>query len=108
MKFQVTSDNIDVSDSMVAMVHDKFDRLAGRYGHLPEDACHARVVINSVPVDSFAIRVVANINGKEYFTDETAVSVEHALIACVEELLRMTTKEQDRDWEAARKAKGKV
>ncbi len=108
MKFQVTSTNIEVSDSMVSLVEQKFERLASRYANLPEDACYARVVIDTVHDGAFAVKVVANLNGKEYFTDETDNSLEHALLECVEELLRMIEKDQDRDWEAARKAKGKV
>lgn len=93
MLYQITSDNIDLSPSMEALTKEKFERLENRTGHLPEGSCFARVVLNSVPDDQFEVRVNLDLSGKEYFSDETAFTLENALVVVVEELLDMIEKD---------------
>jgi ribosome-associated translation inhibitor RaiA len=93
MQYQITSDNIDLSPSMEALTKEKFERIESRIRHLPEGSCFARVVLNSVPDDQFEVRVNLDLSGKEYFSDETAFTLENALVVVVEELLEMIEKD---------------
>jgi len=108
MIYQISSDNIEMSESMQVLTKEKFSRLESRVEQFDPDSVTLRVVINSVPEDKFEVKVVANINGKEYFTDESHSSLEHAIVECVSEVIRMVDKDQQKDWEEIRKAKGKV
>lgn len=93
MQYQITSDNIDLSPSMDALTKEKFERIESRIKHLPEGSCFARVVLNTVPDDQFEVKVNLDLSGKEYFSDETAFSLENALVVVVEELLEMIEKD---------------
>ena len=108
MQYQISSDNIEMSESIQILTKEKFERLETRVSHLDEDAVQVRVVINVAPEDKFEIKVVANINGKEYFTDETNASMEHGLIECVSELIRMIDKDQEKNWDQVREVRGKA
>lgn len=93
MIYQITSDNIDLSPSMETLTKDKFERVQSRVKHFPQDACFARIVLNSAPKEQFTIKAELDINGKTYFSDETDFSLEAALIKTVEELLQMMEKD---------------
>jgi ribosome-associated translation inhibitor RaiA len=93
MNYQITSDNIAISPSMETLTKDKFERIESRYKDYPADSCFARVVLNTAPDNMFYVKVDLNINGKEYFSDETEYSLEAGLIKVVEELLEMIEKD---------------
>lgn len=93
MQYQITSDNIELSPSMEDLTKEKFERIENRVKHLPEDSCFARVVLNSVPEEQFEVKVNLDLSGKEYFSDETAYTLENALVEVVEELLQMIEKD---------------
>ena len=93
MQYQITSDNIDISSSMEALTKEKFERIESRIKHLPEGSCFARVVLNAVQDNHFEVKVNLDLSGKEYFSDETAFSLENALVVVVEELLQMLEKD---------------
>jgi len=93
MKYQITSDNIALSPSMETLTKDKFERIEKRTKHLPDDACFARIVINSVPQNMFSVNIKLDFNGKEYFSDQTEYTLEAALIKVVDELLEMMEKD---------------
>jgi len=93
MQYQIASDNIDISPSMEVLTKEKFERIESRIKHLPEGSCFSRVVLNTVPDDQFEVRVNLDISGKEYFSDETAFTLENALVVVVEELLEMIEKD---------------
>ncbi|MBW6441353.1 HPF/RaiA family ribosome-associated protein [Patescibacteria group bacterium] len=93
MQYQITSDNIDLSPSMEALTKEKFERIEARTDNLPEGSRFARVVLNSVPDDQFEVKVNLILSGKEYFSDETAFTLENALVVVVEELLDMIEKD---------------
>ena len=67
MQYQITSDNIDLSPSMEVLTKEKFERIEGRFKHLPEGSCFARVVLNSVPDGQFEVKASLDLSGKEYF-----------------------------------------
>jgi len=93
MKYQITSDNIDLSPSMETLTKNKFERIESRTKHLPQDSCFARIVLNTAPENLFSVKVNLDLNGKEYYSDESDFTLEAALIKVVEELLEMMEKD---------------
>lgn len=93
MQYQITSDNIDISQSMEVLTKEKFERIEARVKHLPEGSCFARVVLNTAPDNKFQVKANLDLSGKEYFSDETSFSLENALVETVEELLEMIEKD---------------
>jgi len=93
MQYQITSDNIELSPSMEALTKEKFERIESRVKHLPEGSCFARVVLNTIPEEKFEAKVNLDLSGKEYFSDESAFTLENALVEVVEELLQMIEKD---------------
>jgi len=93
MKYQISSDNMELTPSMETLTKEKFERIETRTKHVPEDSCFARIVLNSVPEDKFYVKVNLDLSGKEYFSDEDDFTLEGALIKVVEELLEMMEKD---------------
>ena len=94
MKYQITSDNIELTPSMETLTKQKFERLENKMKDFAEDTKHARVVINTAPEGMFLVKAQVKVGNKEYFSDETSFSVEAALIKMVEELFQMMEKEK--------------
>lgn len=94
MKYQITSDNIELTPSMEALTKEKFERLENKTRDYDEETKHARVVLNTAPDGRFAVKVEMKVGGKEYFSDETDFSLEGALIKTVEEIFQMMEKEK--------------
>ena len=94
MKYQITSDNIDLSPSMEELTKGKFERIENRIKSFPEEQTHTRVVLNSAPDGMFTVKAKLNVNGKEYFSDETDFSLEGALIKTVEEIVQMIERDK--------------
>jgi ribosomal subunit interface protein len=112
MKYQITSDNIQISPSMETLTKEKFARIENRLKDIPEGSKSIRVVLNGKKDDKFTVKVVADMNGKEYFSDETDFSLESAIIKTVEELLRMMEEDKSKNhrikekaWEEIRESK---
>src|SRR3989344_4208020 len=95
MTYQITSDNIDLSESMKELAKEKLSKIESRFPNLTEDEKLFRVVMNSAPNEMFSIKVEAELGGKSYFSDETSYTLENALVATVEEIERMIKKESD-------------
>jgi len=112
MNYQIKSDNIELSASMEALAKKKVERLEHRLRDFPDDAKSVRVVLNSAPGGQFCIKIIVVAGGKEYFTDETGFTLEHALVGAVEELDRMLEKNKigsrsakAKEWEESREEK---
>ena len=107
MDYQITSDNIDLSPSMVELAKSKLSKLENKISDIPQESRTFRVVMNSAPNQNFSVKVELLLNGKKFFTDETSFSLESALILSVEELERMIEKEQNhsRKWSVKRAGK---
>jgi ribosome-associated translation inhibitor RaiA len=93
MKYQISSDNLELTPSMETLAKEKFERIETRTKHIPEDSCFARIVLNSAPENKFYVKVNLDLSGKEYFSDEEDFTLEGALIKVVEELLEMMEKD---------------
>jgi ribosomal subunit interface protein len=94
MNYQITSDNIDMSPSMENLVREKFGRLESHIRKPDLEVSSVRVVLNKASgVDKdFTVKAVVKLPKKEYFSDETSYSLEHAVVKTVEELDRMMRK----------------
>jgi ribosome-associated translation inhibitor RaiA len=96
MKYQITSDNIDLSKSMQALTKQKFERLENKTRDFADDSKHARVVLDKAPDGRFIVKAQFKVGGREYFSDETDFSLEGALIKTVEEIFQMMEREKTR------------
>jgi ribosome-associated translation inhibitor RaiA len=101
MQYQISSDNMEMTPSMESLAKQKFSRIENRIKHVPEGSKSARIVMNTAPTEMFQVRVNLNINGKDYFSDETDYTLESALIKTVEELVVMMEKDMDYSKEGA-------
>jgi ribosome-associated translation inhibitor RaiA len=65
--------------------------------------------MNKMPDNTFEVKLLITVRGKEYFTDEADYLLETALVKAVDELERMLKKEKiivsAQEWEQAREAK---
>ena len=98
MQYQISSDNIQMSESMIALTKEKFSKIESRLKHIPVEEQFARVVINSAPENTFEVKAIITFRKKEYFSDESDFTLETALIRVVNELTRMMEKDKDK-WE---------
>jgi ribosome-associated translation inhibitor RaiA len=105
MKYQITSDNIEISKSMQALAKEKFERLENKTRDFPDDSKHARVVLDKAPDGRFTVKAKFKVGGREYFSDETDFSLEGALIKTVEEIFQMMEKEKT---QVSRRRKPKI
>ena len=108
MNIQVTSDNIDVSPSMIELAKLKLSRIDDRFPDVPEDAKEARVVMNVLPDENFEVKMELIIDGKKYFSQHIDFSMETAVIETVEEIARQMEKEKsiiEKEWEEKREIK---
>lgn len=108
MIIQVTSDNIEVSPSMIELSKQKLARIDDRFPDVPEDSKTARVVLNFLPGENFEAKLDLVIRGKEYFSQHTDFSLETAIIEAVEELDRQMEREKtiiEKEWDEKRQMK---
>ncbi len=109
MNYQITSDNIEISESMKELVYLKMQKLERRWESVHEGSKSVRVVLNSAPDKTFMVKIEATINGEPYFTEEAGFELETALVDAVEELDRIYRKDKDYDqkqqWQQAREEK---
>ena len=98
MQYQISSDNIQMSESMIALTKEKFSKIESRLKHIPVEEQFARVVINSAPENTFEVKAIITFRKKEYFSDESDFTLETALIRVVNELTRMMEKDKEK-WE---------
>jgi len=107
MDYQITSDNIQISESMKELAKSKLTKLETRLKEIPDGSKSFRVVLNGAPDEKFEVKVEAVINGKQYFSEETDYSLESALVLVVEELNKQFEKSKmyEQNWEEKREAK---
>ncbi len=107
MNYQITSDNIQISESMKVLAKEKLAKFEGRLADIPEESKSVRVVLNTSPNECFAVKVELTVNGQTFFTDETEHTLETALVNAVLELERQITKSKyfEKDWEEQRESK---
>lgn len=109
MKYQITSDNIEISDSMVALAKQKLSKLEPKLAGAPEELKSVRAVLNSAPLEKFEVKLELTLGKKKFFAEEIDFALETALIAATEDLDRQLEKlrtSDERGWEAQRELKG--
>src|SRR3989344_7035141 len=109
MNIQLTSDNIEVTESMKILAEQKIKKLEPRLSDMAEDLQNIRVVLNTGPGDDeFNSKIEFYYNGKELFAKEVNYSIESALISAVEAIERQLNKEKTKEtenWEEKRDTK---
>lgn len=109
MKYQITSDNIEISESMKALAIDKFSKIEKRLTEKEKEEALARIVLNkSGADDEFRVKIDLSYGGKKYFASEKDYSLESAIIKSVTEVERMRKKDDISyydDWNTSRKIK---
>jgi ribosome-associated translation inhibitor RaiA len=109
MQYQITSDNIEISDSMKSLAIEKFKKIEKRLTEKEEEEALARIVLNqSSADDEFRVKIELSYSGKKYFASEKDFKLETALIKTVEEVERMRRKDDIsyfEDWKERRKIK---
>lgn len=109
MQYQITSDNIEVSDSMQQLAKDKFNKIESRLTEKEKEEAMVRIVMNkSGADDEFRVKIELSYGGKKYFASERDYQLESALIRGVTELERMRRKDDigfQSDWEKQRELK---
>lgn len=109
MKYQITSDNIEISESMKALAENKFAKIESRLTDKEKETALARIVLNRSGAEGeFRVKIVLSFVGKEYFSSEKDFLLESALIKAVKGLERQRKKDDlsfEGDWEKNREIK---
>lgn len=98
MKIVVSSDNIELSESMKSLTELKLEKFIGHVRKNLQKNSSVRVVLNTAPENNFIVRVEADIVGRgkgeneKFFTEETAFEFESALVAAIDEIDRQYLK----------------
>lgn len=94
MQYQITSDNLDVTESMKTLAMQKFEKIEGRLTQKELDEAMVRIVMNKSGAEGeFRVKAELSFEGKKYFGTETAFKLETALIKAIEEVERMRRKD---------------
>ena len=92
MQFQITSDNIEMSPSMMDLAHEKLSKLDKHLKDTQPDSKSVRVVLNSGPEGTFFAKVEAEIKGNFLFAEEKGYTLEQALVNAVANVNRQYLK----------------
>ncbi len=109
MQYQITSDNIEVSESMKTLAKEKFSKVEKRLTPKEMEEAMVRIVLNkSGADDEFRVKVDLSYGGKKYFATERDYLLESALIKTIEEVEKMRRRDDIsyyEDWKEQRKIK---
>lgn len=108
MNYQISSDNMEVSESMKELFKSKIVKLERRWQHIPDESKSLRVVMNSAPEGMFLVKIEANLDGKILYTEEPGYTLETALVDTIDELDRQYLKEKSKyedKWKEKRQSK---
>lgn len=112
MQYQITSDNIEISESMKVLAEEKLSKIVERLNEKERDEALARVVLNkSSAEDEFKVKIELSYGGKKYFASERDFLIESAIIKAVSEIERMRKKDDIgyvEDWKKQREIKREV
>ncbi len=109
MQYQITSDNMDITESMKELVYKKAQKLERHWSDANGDNILVRIVLNSAPEETFLVKIDANVDGERFYTEEPGYALETALVEAIEEMVRKygksTEKREEKEWEARREGK---
>jgi ribosomal subunit interface protein len=107
MNYQITSDNVEISNSMKELALEKLSRVENKLKNVPEGSKSCRVVLNTAPDETFEVKLDVVAEGESFFTSEVGYSLEAALLLAIEELERQIEKSKfgGSGWEDTRESK---
>ncbi len=111
MIYQITSDNLKMTESMKSLAQEKVSKLERYFLNTDKDLIIARVVLNKgAEEDTFRVKIELEVAGKLYYGDEIEYTLEAALVRALEEIEKQMEKARSKDekeWEERRKMKQK-
>ena len=112
MQYQITSDNIEISDSMKVLAEEKFSKIEERLTEKEKEEALVRMVLNKGSAeDEFKVKIELSYGGKKYFATEHDYLLESAIIKAVGEVERMRKRDDIShidDWKKQREIKREV
>jgi len=109
MVYQITSDNLEITESMKTIAISKVSKLEKYFPKGTEEDLVIRVVMNKGAVeDTFLAKIAMELEGKLRYGEEVGYSLEGALIGAQEALekqLRKMKTKSEKDWEKQRELK---
>lgn len=109
MEYQMTSDNLEVTESMKELALEKLGKIEERLTDKEKKEALVRVVMNkSSAEDEFRVKIELSLSGKKYFATERDFLLESAIIKTVNEIERMRRKDDVsymEDWKKQREIK---
>lgn len=110
MPLQISSDNMEITESMRFLVDQKLKNLVSHIEEQERQQLNARVVLNKAQdPEKFLVKIEARVAGKHYFGDDTDYTLESALIKAVDEVNKQYLKDKERlkqrDWKKNRDLK---
>ncbi len=109
MIYQITSDNVEMTESMKTLAISKISKLEKYFPKGAEEDLMVRAVMNKGAKEgTFHAKIAVELEGKMLYGEETGYSLEGALIGAQEALekqLRKIKTKFERDWEKQRELK---
>lgn len=109
MIYQITSDNLKLTESMKTLAQEKASKLERYFPNTEPDLIIARIVLNKgSEEDTFTSKVELEAAGKLYYGEENNYSLESSLIRALEEVEKQMEKnrsQEEKDWEKRREMK---
>ncbi len=110
MIYQISSTNIEISESMQELAKQKFAKIERYFDHIPEDLRKVRIVMNKgSAVDTFEVGIDLDLGTQQFYGKGVDYALESALIGAVDDIkeqyLKEKAKNDSKEWEEAREAK---
>lgn len=110
MKIQVTSDNMELNDTMYALTSSKLEKIEKYFDAHHAEHVSLRVVLNKSGADAmFVVKIDMDVGKTDIFGSSEDFSLESALIGAVDDVLRQykkfTEKRNTKDWKDGREVK---
>lgn len=115
MKVVVSSDNIELSESMKALANQKLEKFIGHVKEALHDNSTIRVVLNTGPEDTFVTKIEVELVGmgksenERFFTEGAGFEFETSIVNAVDEIdrqyLKFKEKNEEIGWKEKRDAK---
>ncbi len=110
MIYQISSTNIEISDSMQELAKQKFGKIEHYFDHIPEDLRKVRIVMNKgSAVDTFEVVIDLDLGTQQFYGKAVNYALETAILDAVddvkEQYLKDKAKNDSKEWEEAREAK---
>ena len=110
MQLQITSDNLELTESMQILAENKISKLSKYFEDSPNDHISIRIVLNKSGADDmFKTKIDMDVGKTDIYGDCADYSLESSLIGAVDDVLRqykkMVDKRNEKDWNETREMK---